>query len=295
MKLPLGRVAVIILFFSVVYNALFVHVGDHVLITLPQWPLIGGAITYEAIVDGARNGIMLLTLLAIFVAFNTVIPASDLVRMTPPALKDIGVVILVAITYVPETRRQLGRIREAQAIRGHELHGLKDWRPVLVPLLVAGFERSLHLSETMVARGYGSVSTEHHGRGKRAALLVSMISAFAGWVLLLAGFLIGWVFIIGSVLFVVIIALSENKEIRRTKYRSHSWHLRDWLMILVAAASLAVVFIPMVFVDRSTLFYSPYQSLALPEFDLVIGLALVLLAVPVLINIKSVKETDIDD
>ena len=295
MKLPLGRVAIVIIFFSVVYNALFIHAGDHVLITLPRWPLIGGAITLEAIVDGARNGLMLLTLLAIFVAFNAVIPVSDLVRMTPSALKDIGVVILVAITYIPETRRQLVRIREAQSIRGHELHGLKDWRPVLVPLLVAGFERSLRLSETMVARGYGSVRTEHHGVSKRAALLVATISALTGWVLLLAGFLIGWIFIIGTILFVVIIALSENKEIRRTKYRSHSWHLKDWLLVLVAVISVAVVLIPLVDVDRTTLSYSPYQGLALPEFDLVIGLALGLLVVPLLVNIKHVRETDIDD
>lgn len=295
LKLPLGRVAVIILFFSIVYNALFVHAGDHVLLTLPQWPLIGGAITMEAIVDGARNGLMLLTLLVVFVAFNAVIPVSDLVRMTPPALKDIGVVILVAITYVPETRRQLIRIREAQAIRGHELHGLRDWRPVLVPLLVAGFERSLRLSETMVARGYGSVGTEHHGGGKRAALLISVISVLAGWVLLLAGFIVGWVLIIGSILFVIIIALSENREIRRTKYRIHTWHLGDWLLVVAAAISFALVFIPITGVDRSTLSYSPYQSLALPEFDPIIGLALGLLAIPVLINLRSFKSTDSDD
>lgn len=299
MKLPLARVAIIILFFSVIYNALFIHAGDHILTVLPNWSLVGGAITYEAIVDGARNGLMLATLLAIFVAFNAIIPTSDLVRMIPPALKDIGVVVLVAITYVPETRLQLNRIREAQAIRGHQLRGLKDWRPVLVPLLVAGFERSLRLSEAMVARGYGSVRSVNHGHGKRLILIFSMILALAGWVLLLSGHLVGWAPIAGAVTVLIFIVLSEDRGIRRTKYRNHSWKVQDRFLVLASALCLAIIFGPFIQVDWSTLSYSPYEELALPAFDPFIGLALALLAIPVLVNVlKTVdpgKDVHVND
>ena len=48
----------------------------------------------------------------------------------------------MAITYVPETARHFQRIREAQAIRGHRLRGLRDWRPIVIPLLVGGLERA---------------------------------------------------------------------------------------------------------------------------------------------------------
>ena len=49
---PIWRASVIILLFSALYQAAFVHVGDTVLYRLPAWPLIGGPITLEAIVDG---------------------------------------------------------------------------------------------------------------------------------------------------------------------------------------------------------------------------------------------------
>ena len=67
-----------------------------------------------------------------------VVPTAELAGLTPTALYELGLVLLVAITYVPETARHFQRIREAQAIRGHRLRGLRDWRPIVIPLLVGG-------------------------------------------------------------------------------------------------------------------------------------------------------------
>ena len=128
-SLPLWRLGAIILLFSTLFNALFVHVGTTVLFRLPSaWPLVGGPVTLEAAAYGAANGLMLLTLLSIFLTFNRVVPMGELVRLAPRAFYDLGVVVLVAMTYVPETTRHLQQIRDAQAIRGHEVRGLRDWR-----------------------------------------------------------------------------------------------------------------------------------------------------------------------
>ena len=35
------------------------------------------------------------------------------------------------------------RIREAQAVRGHRVQGIRDWLPIVVPLLVSGLERAM--------------------------------------------------------------------------------------------------------------------------------------------------------
>ena len=279
-----GRLAVVILLFSTMYAALFIHIGDHVIITLPDWPLIGGAITLEAVVDGLRNGIILLTLISIFLAFNAVIPVSVLVRLIPTSLKDLGVVLLVAVTYVPETRQQLRRIREAQAIRGHELRGLADWRPVIVPLLVAGFERSLRLSETMVARGYGSTTRIEHSLGKRGGLLVVTAAALVGWIVLWFGFQIGWLIIAGGVLLLALILLRSPNQIKRTKYHRYSWGRIDFLLIAAGLLALTVAIAPIPFIDKASLSFSPYPTLSIPEFDIFIGISLALMAVPVAIG-----------
>ena len=293
--LSFGRLAAVILLFSTLYTVLFIHIGDHVIYTLPDWPLVGGRITFEAFVDGIRNGIILLTLISIFLAFNAIIPVGVLVRLIPASLKDIGVVLLVAVTYIPETRHQLRRIREAQAIRGHEIRGLNDWRPVIVPLLVAGFERSLRLSETMVARGYGSTTKIEHSLGKRSGLLAVTAAALIGWMVLWLGSQIGWLIIAGAIFLLALILLRNPSQIRRTTYHRYSWAIGDTMLIITALLALIAVLVPFSFLDGSSLSYSLYPSLSIPEFDMIIGISLALMALPVVvISINSSNSSNND-
>ena len=119
LQLPLARIGFMLLTLATVLNALFVHVGETVLYRIPgNWPWVGGPVTLEAAVYGAGNGLILLTLLVIFTTFNNIVTTGELVRLAPRALRDLAVIVLIAITYVPETVNQLRRIREAQAIRG---------------------------------------------------------------------------------------------------------------------------------------------------------------------------------
>lgn len=280
--ISLGRISLVIILFSTIYAVLFIHIGDHVLLRLPDWPLIGGAITLEAAADGVRNGIVLITLIAIFLAFNSIIPVSTLVRLIPSSLKDIGVVLLVAVTYVPETRSQLRRIQEAQAIRGHEIKGLKDWRPVLIPLLIAGFERSLRLSETMVARGYGSTGSAEHGLNTRGALLLVAASALIGWILLIFGFGIGWVLLTSGFFLLVFLVLRNGGQAKRTQYHRYTWSLLDIVFVAVSITALILILVPMPFIDRSSLAYNPYPNLAPPLFNTAVGVAMLLMVVPLI-------------
>ena len=78
--------------------------------------------------------------------------------MAPRAFYDLGVVVLIALTYVPQTMQQWQRIREAQAIRGHRWRGVRDWQPLVIPLFIGGLERAMALAEAMVARGYGATA-----------------------------------------------------------------------------------------------------------------------------------------
>lgn len=190
LSLPLARIGVIILTVTAVFNALMVHIGQTVLFRLPPgWLWIGGPITMEAVVYGLGNGLILLALLVIFTTLNNVLSTAELVRLTPPALRDLGVVLLIALTYLPETTRQLRRIREAQAIRGHQIRGWRDWRPVLIPLLIGGLERAMGVAEAMVSRGYGATADAHQPLAHQLALVIGLLAAFAGWVL---SFWLGW-------------------------------------------------------------------------------------------------------
>lgn len=280
-KLPLLRMLAIILLFSTVFNMLFAHVGEHVLFTLPTtWPLIGGDLTLEAAVYGTINGLMLFTLLVVFITFNNIVPGSDLVHLTPRAFHNLGLVVLIALTYVPETRRHWQKIRDAQAIRGHQIRGWQDWRPILIPLLVGGMERAMALAEAMVSRGYGATTQMGQQLLVQLLLLLGLGAAFAGWLLSFWYGWPGWV-VMGSgvlVLLMLIWALGEKVSLRR--YGIRQWSMLDTIVVITAVIPLILLLIPFPFIDHSSLYYSPYPALNVPEFNVLLGLALALLAVP---------------
>jgi energy-coupling factor transport system permease protein len=285
LKLPLIRFGAMILTFSTLFNMLFVHVGNTVLFTLPAgWPLIGGPITLEAAVYGAINGLMLLTLLVIFLAFNNIVPGSDLIHLTPRVFHSLGLVVLIALTYVPETRRHWQKIQDAQAVRGHQIQGWRDWRPILTPLLVGGLERAMSLAEAMVARGYGATTPVGQPLLVQGLLLLGLGATFVGWVL---SFWLGWPgwVLLGSgivVLLMLMWALGGKSAARR--YENRPWTWRETVVGVTAVLPLFLLLIPWPFFDQSSLYYSPYPQVGLPPFNPFIGLALALLALPGLLK-----------
>jgi len=281
--IPLHRLAPVILLVSAIYNGLFVHSGETVLFTLPAWPLIGGPVTLEAVSEGVANGLILLTLLATFGALGAIVPMSELTRLIPAAFRDLGLVLLIAVNYVPETRRHLQRIREAQAIRGHELNGLRDWRPLVIPLLVGGLERAMRLSETMVARGFGSTADEAGRPAEQLLLIGGLLAAVAGWYIVVWQGRLGWLVLLGGLLAIGTVVLARGKRTKRTNYRPQAWRAIDSTLLVAAFVALAVVALPWPFVDRSTLAWTPYQKLSLPALDLLVVVVLAGLAIPALI------------
>lgn len=294
MDLPLFRVGVVVLLFTAAFHASFVHTGDTILFSIPDaWPLVGGPITLESVVAGASTGLILLALLALFSTFNRVTSASELVRLVPPGLHDLGVVVLIALTYIPETTRHLERIREAQAVRGHRIQGLRDWRPIAIPLLVGGLERAMSLAEAMVARGYGSSESMPRGARSSVATLVGLFLALGGWLLALWR---GW---LGAVPIAVGIALlggviwRGRSRAGQTRYRPRRWQRHDTLVVLLALAAVVVIVFPWSGEISRSLHYSPYPRFEFPPFSPVVGLALLAFLAPALVaSVQPMKSTD---
>lgn len=284
--LPLVRITLVVLFFATVFNGLFVHTGQTVLFQLPDaLPLIGGPITLEGIIYGLETGLILLALLFLFVTFNRVISPAELVRLTPRAFHDLGVVILIAITYVPETARHLERIREAQAIRGHRLRGLRDWRPVVIPLLVGGLERAMGVAEAMVARGYGATAGQEQTSPVLAGLALGLLLLLSGWFLALWQGALGWLLLALGALLLGGLLWFNGRRVQYTHYRVRPWSRNDTLVLLLSLLPVLAVFLPWPFIGHDTLAYTPYPRLHLPPFDPIIGLLLLFLLVPAIVSL----------
>ena len=144
---------------STAFNTLTSHYGETVLFTIPgNLPLLSGPVTLEAMVYGATNGLVLTGMLASFMVLNLALTVRELISLIPQAFFPMAVVTSIAVTYLPTTLRQFRQIREAQAIRGHQMRTLRDWLPLWMPLLVGGLEHAMQLAEAMTARGFASAS-----------------------------------------------------------------------------------------------------------------------------------------
>jgi len=140
---------------AALWNFLMVRAGETVLFTLPTgWPLLGGPYTMEAALYGALNGLALAVILNGFRMLTLRLSPRELIRLSPPALYEAGLVLSIALAFLPQSRQTLDDIRQAQAVRGHRIRGLRDLLPLLLPLLITSLEQALALAEALSARGF---------------------------------------------------------------------------------------------------------------------------------------------
>jgi len=286
-RLPISplRLLVMLVVLSALFNAAISHYGETVLFYLPEWlPLIGGAITLEALIYGALNGLVLFGIFWTFMILNQALPSRRLLRLIPRAFYPVAVVTSIAITFVPATVRNFHQIREAQSIRGHRLRGLRDWLPLIMPLMVGGLERALALAEAMTARGFASGGKSGGQFWERTLLLLGTLLVLAGWTLRLTErwFLLGNTMLIaGSVLIFGTLWILGRRS-PRTTYARERWSLQDVIIILGMSLVLVFILIPLPFLDRLTLPYEVYPKISLPGFDPLFGVIIIALLLPTL-------------
>ncbi len=288
--LPVWRFGLTVVAFSTIYNALLMHLGDTVLFTLPRaLPMVGGPVTLEAAAFGASRGLALWTLFAVFAVLNDVLSPYELVRLTPHFLREAGLVVSITLAFVPQTVKSFSQVREAQAIRGHRMRGLRDLVVLLVPLVADALEKAVQLAEAMEARGYGRTSSG--GRTPRAKSEILMVGGLVG---VLMGWLVeaywrngaGWMLVgAGVVALALGVRVLAAHTPRMTRYKPQAWSARDRWLVVLSLAPLSAVAWAAVF-DPQVLAFYPYPSVTLPPFDVRLGLCQALLGAPVFLRLS---------
>ncbi|HEX2029719.1 MAG TPA: energy-coupling factor transporter transmembrane component T [Nitriliruptorales bacterium] len=163
-------VAVLFVGVRVVLEGLTTHpaTGD-VLVRLPAFTLpvilggftVGGTVHATVLLRAATDGFLIVGVVAPFAAFNAVVSHHELVRSAPRAFHELGLVLTVALTFVPSTLAAIAAVREADRARtgGRSVRRGRLLR-VAVPILESGMERAMHLAESMDARGFGRLGPD---------------------------------------------------------------------------------------------------------------------------------------
>ncbi|QGV80865.1 CbiQ family ECF transporter T component [Streptomyces ficellus] len=223
--------------------------GTHLLVTLPEVPLpdwaqgvrIGGRVTAEQLLFALYDGAKLATLLICVGAANALANPARLLKSLPGALYEVGVAVVVAMTFAPNMVSDVARLRTARRLRGRPTGGVRAVLQVGLPVLEGALERSVAVAASMDARGYGRTAPVPPVV-RHTTTVLTLGGLFAVCVgaygLLAASGESYGVPLVGAGVVMVLAALRlGGRRSVRTRYRPDRWGVRSWL---VAGSGVAV-------------------------------------------------------
>ncbi|MGK5696699.1 CbiQ family ECF transporter T component [Streptomyces sp. URMC 128] len=227
--------------------------GTHLLLTLPEVGLpawaqgirLGGEVTAEALTFALYDGLKLATLLICVGAANALANPSRLLKSLPGALYEMGVAVVVALTFAPSLIADVQRLRAARRLRGRPDKGLRGLLHVGLPVLEGALERSVSLAAAMDARGYGRTAQVPAAvrRTTAALTLGGLLGVCAGTYGLLTaeGATYGIpVLLTGLAAALAGLRLGGRRSLR-TRYRPDRWDVRAWLVVASGVAVAALL------------------------------------------------------
>ena len=256
--------------------------------TLPQFTLprilggftVGGSIEGVVVLSAASQAYAVVGVMAAFGAFNAVASHHELLQATPRAFHEPGLIVTVALAFVPSTMQAVTSAREADRAR---TGGLVVRRGRLlrtaVPIVESGLERAMALAESMDARGFARHTPGPRDRVAGWLGFASML-ALGGAFLALIGRASGWAVAAGlaglaGLAAAVVVASRASGP---TRYRPRRLTRTDLLvMAAVVAAPVGLSLLRAAGHDSLTWWPSPIRF---PEFSVWPALCIALLAVP---------------
>jgi energy-coupling factor transport system permease protein len=250
------RLGLVVLAIRVVFAALFgAPVPGRVLVTLPEVTLpewaagvrLGGDVTGPAVVAALCDGLQLATMLACVGAANALANPKRLLQSLPGALYEVGVAVVVALSFSPQLVEAVSRVRAARRLRGRPDRGLRGLRGVAMPVLESALERSVELAAAMDSRGFGRSVAAPGARRLTGALtgagLLGVCVGIYGLLDAQSPRALGLPMLLVGVALAVVGLAVGGRRATRTRYRPDPWAAPEWGVALcgVLAAAAAVV------------------------------------------------------
>lgn len=261
-------------------------------IGLPTWMAgltLGGPVYVESLLAGLYDGMRLATLIVCIGAANSLASPTRLLKSVPAALYEVGVAIVVAMSFTPRLIESVVAVRSSRRLRGRSERGPRAIASAAVPVLHSALEDSVTLAAAMDSRGYGrrgSVAPVLR-RLASASVLVGLVLVTIGTYGLLApgtpapiALSLMVVGVAGSVAGLVIAGRSSI----RTVYRPDPWWAPEWWAAGTGVV-VAATFFWLNAMSASVMMPST-MPLVMPTVPLAALAALLLAATPALVAPK---------
>lgn len=284
------KLALLVIVLRVVFQALLStgSQGPTVLFTLSELPIpgstgikLGGVVSLEAVLGAFYEGLQLATIIVAVGAANALGSARRLLRSVPGALYEVGVAVVIALTFAPQLVTDATRVRAAHRLRGQS-GGLRSLKRLVMPVLEGALERSVELAAAMDSRGYGRTSDAGHSarRSAGAFSLLGLLGLSVGVYGLLSGTGADWMgmpmLLAGALMSAVGIHLGGRRT-GRTTYRPDPWALPEWAVAGSGLVAAVTMFVAAETSPGSLVLASPTQ---LPPVPLLPVLGILVAALP---------------
>ncbi len=266
-------------------------VGD-LLFTTPSFGLprllggftVGGSVELPIMLQSLTEGFAIVGVMGVFGAFNAVVSHSELVQSTPRAFYEVGLVVVVALAFVPSTLSAIHDVRDADRARtGGRIVRRGRLLRQIVPVLELGLERAVTLSESMDARGFARAGPTPRDRAAGWWGVASLLMLGGAFVALVGrSDTVAAVLGLGGAVGLGGAILLASSGTRRARYRPRRMSRADWLIagstllapIAMASCSIAG--------DTSLVWFA--NPLTWPALHALPALALLPLLAPVLLK-----------
>lgn len=243
--------------------------GPTVLFTIPEIPLpswvqgisLFGPVSLESILSGLYDGMQLAAIVICIGAANSLANPKKLLASLPGAFYELGTVIVVAVSALPQLGESLLRVLRARKLRRGprtktRRERLRFVETIVVPVLSDALERSLSLAASMDVRGFGR-SDPPSPATRRWSVVAGLASIvlLAAWsfrfvarspgLTLLGVPLLSTVLLLGGLTCAVVTIRLAGSTVHRTQYRPITWRaaetgiLASGLLVLVIVATVA--------------------------------------------------------
>jgi energy-coupling factor transport system permease protein len=250
------RMGLVVIAIRVVFACLFgvpqpgpvlLHLPE---VGLPDWAAgvrLGGDVTGPMLVSAVYAGGQLATMLACVGAANALANPKRLLQSLPGALYEVGVAVVVALSFSPQLVEAVSRVRAARRLRGRPDRGLRGLRGVAMPVLESALERSVELAAAMDSRGFGRATGDRRTRRITGALtsggLLGVGIGFYGLLDAQSPPLLGLPLLLLGVALAGAGLVVGARRATRSRYRPDPWKAPEWLAALSGAAAATTVLV----------------------------------------------------
>ena len=220
-------------------------------VSFPEWMSglrLGGVVTLEALLGAFYDGLRLATIAIVIGAANSLASPTRLLKAVPTALYELGVSVVVALSFVPQLTADAGRIREMRRLRGKTSRGLRGFASLGLPVLAGALDRSIILAESMDSRGYGRHQKES-SVGRRISIILVLASLSLALIGVYSLHTAGMGAITAILILVVGLTLGgltlwrAGRTRIRTVYRPDVWSRPEWLVSTAGVSALTIFLI----------------------------------------------------